>query len=147
MQPLAVIDRARSQVNTSLSKMISLSILNPNGNDISIRTNDEETFEFMIPRHSKSKVPSMQLYNVTSIHHFEQQFYYLSINVTQSNVNLTVSLHVEIRPHNATFSYLLIMKFDGRPQLNSTIKDIDDWSLLCSSGECFMIVFLLSNPK
>lgn len=137
MQPLAAAGSTSSQVNTSLSTMISFSIINSSGKEISIHAQDEEPIELIIPRDPDLKVPPMKLYNVTSLYDPTEQFHFLSVNITQSNQNLTASFHLEIRPLNLSLNYLLIFKFDGKPHLNSSMKDINYWTLLCSSSERF----------
>ena len=52
IQPLAVADQ--SQSTTNLSRLISLSILDQDGNEISIRTNP---FEIIIPRDPNVHIP------------------------------------------------------------------------------------------
>lgn len=137
MQPLSVTSANPSQVNTSFSTMISLTILDSQGNEIPVRTEDQQPIQFIIPRDPNFIVPPMTLYNVSFIIDAKQPFYFHFINITQENENLTVSLHFEIRPNISSLNYLLIMKFDKQPILNSKIEDIDDWSLLCYSSKHF----------
>ncbi|CAF4796845.1 unnamed protein product, partial [Rotaria socialis] len=134
VQPLALPSRTHSQVNTSMSAMVSFSVLNSNGTEIPIHTDEEHAIEIIIPRDPYFVMPPMTLYNVTSLRDSKQQFYFHLINITQLNENLTVSLHVEMRPSNQKLSYLLIFKFDSEPPLNIEINDIDGWYLLCSSN-------------
>jgi hypothetical protein len=44
---------------------------------------------------------------------------------------MNISVHLEIHPLNTHVAYLLIYKFDQIPQLNSSINQIDGWTLLC----------------
>ncbi|CAF1138200.1 unnamed protein product [Rotaria magnacalcarata] len=134
VQPLAIASANRSQVNTSLSTMISLSVFDFNGIEVQIEANYTHPIELIIPRDPNLTMPNMKLFNVTSIHIPNQQFYFHLIDIAQSNENLTVSLHFEMRPQNRNLNYLFIFKFDGPPQLNTIIKDIDDWYLFCSSN-------------
>ncbi|CAF4649449.1 unnamed protein product [Rotaria socialis] len=134
MQPLALASATHSQVNTSMSTMISFSVLDSNGTQIPIVTDDEHPIEIIIPRDPNFIIPPMILHNVTKMYAPTQQFHFQTFNITQSNENLTVSLHFEMRPRNPSLNYLLILKFDGQPHLNGTIENIDDWSLLCSSN-------------
>jgi hypothetical protein len=60
-----------------------------------------------------------------------RQFNLHFINITQSNSNITVSIHFEMHSLNNTLGYMLIYKFDQIPQLNSSINYIDGWSMLC----------------
>ena len=121
-----------------MSRSFSLSILDENENEIKIQTN---SIEFFIPRDPNVIVPEMSVQNVTSIisekNHF---FHFHSINLTQNNPNLTFSIHLEIQPLNFNISYLLIYKFDQKPQLNS----MDNWTLLCPLGKFYFLVMSVS---
>ncbi|CAF4464255.1 unnamed protein product [Rotaria socialis] len=134
VQPLAIASASGSQVNNSLSTMISLSAFDFNGMEIQIQANYTHPIELIIPRDPNLTIPDMKLFNVTSIHIPNQQFYFHLIDIAQPNENLTVSLHFEMRPQNRNLNYLFIFKFNGPPQLNTAIKDIDDWYLFCSSN-------------
>jgi hypothetical protein len=146
VQPLAAAGQSQSQPNTNLSTSVLLSILDRNGNDASIHASVDQPIELIIPRDANLIVSSMDLQNVTSnsIVPHNQLFNLHFVNITQSqSINtFTVSLHFEMHPLNTSLVYLLIYRFDGAPQLNSSIKQIDGWSLLCPSSECF---FLFQN--
>jgi hypothetical protein len=137
MQPLASAGSSRFQANTNLSISISLSLLDQNGNDVPILASINHPIEFIIPRDVNLIVPSMTLQNVTSMtsdSHY-QLFNLHYVNITQPQSNLTVSLHFEMHPLNTSLGYLMIYKFDGSPQLNSSINQTDGWSLMCPSSE------------
>jgi len=125
----------RPQSNTNLSTSISLSLLDRDKNEISIPTTVDHPYRFLIPRDPNRIIPPMALQNVTSMnsipHHLLFNLHY--INIVQSN-NLTVSVHIEIEPLNTSLGYLFIYKFDSSPQLNSSISQIDGWSLFCPSN-------------
>jgi hypothetical protein len=145
MQPLAPAGGSGSEVNANLSTSISLSVLDQYGNDIPIHASIDHPIEFIIPRDANLILPSMVLQNVTSITNdnnlvFNPHF----VNITQSNCNLTLSLHFEMRPVNTSLAYLLIYKFDNFPQLSISINQIDGRSLLCPSSE-FFFFFLRNN--
>ena len=142
MQPLASASNSRSEANTNLSTTVSLSMLDQNGNNVPVRASVDHPFELIIPRDANVAVPPMVLQNVTamSITPHNQLFNLHFVNITQNN-NLTVSLHFETRPLNTNLGYLLIYRFDGSPQLNSSINQIDGWSLLCPSSE--LLLFLI----
>jgi hypothetical protein len=133
MEPLASFGNGRYESHTSLSTLISLSILDQNGNEIPIKTNVNNSIEFLIPRDPNLIIPSMILQNVTSMNstHYNQLFHLHYINITTI---LTISVHIEIRPLDANLSYLFIYKFDNLPQLNSSIYQIDGWTLFCPSN-------------
>jgi len=138
IQPLAIAD----QSNTNLSRSISFSTLDRDGNEIPIQTTLDHLIELMIPRDPNIIIPSMSLQNVTSMnstnHHLLFNLHY--VNLTQSNKNLTISLHFEMHPLNISLAYLLIYKFDSSPQLNSSIKQIDGWSLFCPLSKFITLI-------
>jgi hypothetical protein len=81
----------------------------------------------------------MIMQNVTSIPNNRsinnRQFNLHFIDITQVNINLSLSIHFEIRPLDQTLGYMLIYKFDDIPQLNSSINHIDDWAMLCPKSK------------
>ncbi len=140
MQPLASAGTSRSQANTNLSTTISLSVLDQSGNNVPIQASIDDPIEFIIPRDSNTIVSPMILQNVTSMNNNYNQLFNLHyVNITQSNDNLTVSFHIEMHPLNTSLGYLLIYRFDNSPQLNSSINQIDGWSLFCPLSEFFFV--------
>lgn len=139
MQPLAPAGNSESPGGvTNLSTSMSLSLLDQSGNDVPILASVEHPIEFIIPRDVNVVVSPMVLQNVTSLNGHNRSFNLHFVNITQ-NSNLTVSLHFEMHPLNTSLGYLLIYKFDGAPQLNSSINQTDGWSLFCPSGELFLL--------
>jgi hypothetical protein len=130
MEPLASFGNVSYESNTDLSTSISLSILDQNGNEIPIETNLNNSIEFFIPRDPNIIIPSMIIQNVTSINStsHNQLFHLHYINITTI---LTISVHIEIHPLDTNLAYLFIYKFDNIPQLNSSIYEIDGWTLFC----------------
>ena len=124
MKPLASYGKSGIQSNTNLSRSVSLSILNENGNEIGIQTNISNPIEIIIPRDPTLLIPPMIFYNVTSSFH-NQSFYFHYINIT--NI-LPISVHIEIDPLNKNLSHLLIYTFDQFPLLNNSIHG---WTFLC----------------
>ena len=133
VQPLASADEHRSSTITNLSRSISISILNENSNEVQIMTKDDDRFELFIPRDSNLNFPLMIFQNVTSI---KSNSHRRIFNLHYANIthDLDISVHVELLPINPTVAYLFIYKFDQIPQLNSSIKQIDSWSLFCPSS-------------
>ncbi|CAF1401522.1 unnamed protein product [Adineta steineri] len=135
-QSLALADN--SQSNTNLSRSVSLTVLDLYGNEIPLRTNLNEKIELIIPRDPNIIIPSMTLQNVTSIqtksHYQIFNLHFINLQQSQSVNNRSVSLIFEMKPLDITQSYLLIYRFDSSPQLNSSINQIDGWSLLCPSN-------------
>jgi hypothetical protein len=132
MEPLASFGNSSSQPNTNVSTSITLSIFDQNGNEVSIETNEDQLIEIIIPRDPNLIISSMILQNVTSMNSIphNQLFDLHYINITNT---FTISVHFEIHPLNSSLAYLFIYKFDQTPQLNSSISQIDGWTLLCPS--------------
>ena len=130
MEPLASFGNSKSSSNTNVSTSVSLSILDQDGNEIPLRTNNSQPIEIIIPRDPNVIIPSMILQNVTSINStpHNQLFQLHYANITNS---LPVSVHLELHPLNSSLAYLLIYKLDQIPQLNSSINQVDGWSIFC----------------
>ncbi|CAF1253004.1 unnamed protein product [Adineta steineri] len=116
--------------NTNLSRSISLSIIDQNGDEISFKVNENNSIKLIIPRDPNLLISSMYLQNVTSINSTINNllFNYHYINITSS---LPISVHFEIHSLNTNLAYLFIYKFDQTPQLNSSINLIDGWTMFC----------------
>ena len=119
MQPLASSGNSTSQSNTNLSTSISLSILDQNGNEISIETNHSHPIELFIPRDPTFIISPMILQNVTSTPH-NQSFNIHYVNITSI---LPISVHFQIHPLDTNLAYLFIYKFDQIPQLTTNPSD------------------------
>ncbi|CAF1320727.1 unnamed protein product [Adineta steineri] len=116
--------------NTNLSRSISLSIIDQNGNEVSFDAHQNNPIRLIIPRDPNVLIPLMYLQNVTSINSTMNNllFNYHYINITSS---LPISVHFEIHSLNISLAYLFIYKFDQTPQLNSSINVIDGWTVFC----------------
>jgi len=134
MEPLAPFGNSKSQSNTNLSTLTSLSILDQYGNEVSIQTNAGHPIEIIIPRDPNLIIPEMILENVTSMNStpHNQLFNLNYLNITSS---LPISVHFEMHPLNLSLAYLFLYKFDQTPQLNSSINQIDGWTLFCPSSK------------
>ena len=144
MNRLAVADRSATAPYTNLSRSISFSILDRDGNDVAVATNTSQPIEIIIPRDVNLLVPPMILQNVTasSLVAHAQTFNLHYANL--SAMTASFSIHLQLRPMNSNLSYLLIYKFDQSPRLNSSITDIDGWTLLCSSD---LHTYFLDNQQ
>ena len=81
IQPLAIADQSQSATN--LSRAISLSILDLNGKEISIKTNSTNPFEIIIPRDPNVHISDMILQDVLSTSQ-DQFFNIRQIDITSS---------------------------------------------------------------
>jgi len=135
LEPLASFGNSKSlTANTNVSRSISLSMTDQNGNKIEVKANDTHPIEIMIPRDPNLVIPPMILQNVTSNDStpHQQLFNLHYVNLTSS---LSISIHIEIEPlNNNSIVYLLIYKFDKIPQLNDSTSQIDGWTILNSSN-------------
>jgi hypothetical protein len=126
LQPMALADPFS---HTDFSRSFSLSILDPNGTDLRIETTSTNPVEFLIPRDPNLVISRMSNHNVTGKNVL---FNYHQVNLTQLNLNLTYSIHFELRPSHSNLSYLLIYRFDHQPKLYA----FDGSSkLFCSSND------------
>jgi hypothetical protein len=114
--------------NTNLSRSLSISILNENGNEISIKINN--SIELIIPRDPNFIFPKMILQNVTN-HNQSFYFQFIDLKNLKSSEKLTISIHFEIEPLNKNFAYLFVYQFDKPIQLNK----LDDSQIFCPSSK------------
>jgi hypothetical protein len=137
MQPLAVSDNTGLRSTTNLSTSVSLTILDNNGNEVPFKTDSNHPIELIIPRDPNLIIPSMNLQNVTSMNDtpHNQLFNLHFVKIPKWNNSRTVSLIFEMHPLNTSLAYLLIYRFDNSPQLNSSINQIDGWSLFCPESK------------
>jgi len=135
-QPLAPFGNSKVSANTHVSRLVSLSIVDENANELPVHANDSHPIEIIIPRDPNRVVPSMILQNVTSIDStLHQQLFNLHyVNLSSHSTSLSSSLHIEIQPIDIHVAYLFIYKFDRIPQLNSSMADIDGWTILSNDG-------------
>jgi hypothetical protein len=116
--------------NTNFSRSLSFSIVNLDGNEISVETNS--SIELIIPRDPNLILPKMILQNVTNSN---QSFYYkfIDLNKLQPNQNLTISIHFQIKPLNLNIAYLFVYQFDKPIQLDR----LDGKDLFCPRSKFY----------
>jgi hypothetical protein len=123
----------------NLSTLLSITLLDESNNEIPVRTTVQNSIEFFIPRDCNFNISPMFMQNVSSATADplinNRQFNLHFINISQSNPNITISIHFEMHPLNNSLGYMLIYKFDQIPQLNSSINYIDGWSMLCARSK------------
>ena len=121
---------SNDEPHTNVSRLVSFSFIDQNGNEVSIETNKSNPFEIIIPRDENLIISGMILQNISLIP--ENEFVHLHYgNITSS---FPISIHFEIKPSNISLGYLFIYKFDNLPKLNNSIYDIDGWTLFCPSN-------------
>ena len=127
----------------NLSRTISLSFVDKQGNEIPLRTRVDQPVEMIIPRDPSFHLPPM---SNDSLH--QRLFDLHSIDFTQTSSPF--ALHLEVHPLSVNLSYLMIYRFDLAlaPLLNSSLSQIDGWSLFCPSmttNESIYTHFLSDN--
>jgi hypothetical protein len=122
-------DNFHYQSYTNLSRSFSVSILDQNETEIGINTNSTHSIEFFIPRDPNLILPPMFLQNVTSLNKPNLFFHFHQINLTKSS-DLTFAVHLQLSPLDLNLSYLLIYKFDDKPEWNQ----MDGQTIFCPSS-------------
>ena len=81
--------------------------------------------------------------NVTSLDLHHQLFNLHHVDLTGMS---DVSVHFEMHPLVNNLSYLLIYRFDHSPVLNTSLQQIDGWSLFCPASKETLLFCLLDLP-
>ena len=102
-----------SALNTNLSRSISLTWMNQQGNELRFRTDLDHPLEIVVPRDPSLIIPPMSLVNVTG----HQGFHWHYLDLSRISSSASVSIHCEIHPMNINISYAFIYRFD-RASLN-----------------------------
>ena len=144
MNRLAVADRSATAPNTNVSRSISFSLLDRDGNEVVVATNSSQPIEIIIPRDENLPVPPMRLQNVTSLSLLPHAQTFNLHLANLSTFTSSFSIHLQMRPLSRNLSFMLIYTFDRSPRLNSSINDIDGWSLLCSAD---LHTYFLDNQQ
>ena len=131
MQRIAELNENQFQLRTDYSRSISLSILNENLDQISIKSDENNPIEMFIPRDPNLFLSEMILQNVTSLQ--ENHFFHYHLIKTK---DISLSLHLQIRPQIANLSYLFVYHFDHQ----TSLKNINGWKLFCSSSLFFSFI-------
>jgi hypothetical protein len=142
VEPLAAFGDGTATLSTNLSRSISLTLTGNDGDELPLisTTSDDDRFHIWIPHDPNISIPPMALQNVTTTsngsnttHHLQFNYHFFSL---KSKAQTNISAHVEFRSLNTNSSgYLLIYRFDVAPRLNSSMKDIDGWSIICPLGK------------
>jgi len=110
-----------------MSSSIGLSFYDQNMNEIEIKQT-QRPIEMIIKRDPNIADHSFQYINISSFQissSFLTNAFYLTAN--------SASLHIELKPLNATIGYLLVLKIGYTPILNSTFADFTSFKLFCPS--------------
>jgi hypothetical protein len=120
---------------------LTLSILDNQDKELQINTTNDFPIEMFIPRDINLPIPIFFEKNMTEIvppkqgtFEINRQFFISFINITQNNPNLTISIHLDLKPSNNETSYAIIYKLDHVPAYNSTDISIDGSTMFCRQG-------------
>ena len=119
-----------NETNIGLSQTVAISFHDSNGNEIPV-TNSTHLIDIWIPRDPNTPKPIPQYVNITENNRKGSQLFPLGFNLTASNA----SIHLEFSPLNTSVGYIVLLKFNMTPRLNSTYSDYDSWRLFCPTGE------------
>lgn len=111
------------------SSIVSLTLHNQSGKIIEV-TNTSNPFEIRIPHQSNRLMPPMIRQNV-KLSPKPISFNYHYVNLTH-HWNLSLALHIDLKPENVHLSYLFIIRLSNTPDIQS--NDIDERKLLCPKG-------------
>jgi hypothetical protein len=95
--------------------------------------NTTQPFEIHIPRQKNTLPPSIIYQNISLLSN-DSEFKYYYVNLTH-NLNLSISLHIDIEPQDLQLSYLFIIRFNGKPYLNT--NSFDHSKLICPQGNLY----------
>ena len=131
------------QIQTNLSRMISLSVLDSNGNSIKVKTNRDDPFSIFIPHDRSAPRPSAFLQNVTMLKNLTLFYYHFISLVSKENQ----SIHFEFESLNRNLSYIFVYRFDYLPIYNRSHQLIDGTFLFCPMRNSSSFEFYLDNEQ
>ena len=119
-----------NETSIGLSHTVSISFSETDGNEIPI-SNSSQLIDVWIPRDPNSPRLSPIYVNTSFNNRPGSQLFPIAFNVTSSNA----SIHLEFAPLNSSVGYVILLKFNMTPKLNSTYQDYDSWRLFCPQGK------------
>ena len=137
MQRIAQFNDDQFELRTDYSRSISLAILNENLHEISVKSDEKNPIEMFIPRDPKLFLSEMMLQNVTSLEeNYFFHYHLINFNQLMKNKDISLSLHLQLRPRLTNLSYLFVYQFD-----QISLKNINGWKLFCPSSLSFSFFF------
>jgi hypothetical protein len=129
-----------NETKIALSQSMATTFRDNQGIEIEIK-DSSQLIEFWIPR--DVNLPDITPYyvNITEqlIHNnsFEKQHLF---PIGFSKTGLNSSIHLEISPLNSSIGYLVLLKLNMTPRINSTFQDYTFWKMFCPSGNIFSLM-------
>jgi hypothetical protein len=124
-----------NETKIGLSQSIGISFSENNGNEIEIK-NTQKLIDIWIPRDlnlpkvNANYVNITKLMNKNTTNDTSTQLYPIGLNKTTFNS----SIHLILSPLNNSIGYLILLKLNTTPRVNSTFQDYDHWKIFCPSG-------------
>ncbi len=120
-----------NETKIALSHSLSVSLSDNKGNEIKIK-NSSKLIDIWIPRDFNYIKNVAQFVNITNLLNNETNRQLFPIGFNKSTVNS--SSHVELSPVKISIGYLVLLKLNMTPRINSTFQDYDYWKMFCPSG-------------
>ena len=124
-----------NETNIGLSQSIAISFSNNHENEIEIK-DSAQLIDIWIPREMNFLDVHPNFVNLTGIANNKnisekQELFTIGLKLETQNS----SIHIEISPFDSSVGYLVFLKFNMTPRINSKFgQDYDNWKLFCPSG-------------
>jgi hypothetical protein len=134
--PMATcVHNGNNETNIGLSQSIAISFSNNHENEIEIK-DSAQLIDIWIPREMNFLDVHPNFVNLTGIANNKnisekQELFTIGLKLETQNS----SIHIEISPFDSSVGYLVLLKFNMTPRINSSFgQDYDNWKLFCPSG-------------
>ena len=125
-----IIERlATGDSRMSSSRSLSIVLLDEKGEKISLKINEDDPLELIIPRDPNLFIPPMFSINVTRINQnlARARFYFQTVDFQRTTNDRSVSFHLEMRPSISNRSYLFVYQLG----LITSWKQFNRWKFFC----------------
>ena len=129
------VHNGNNETNIGLSQSIAISFSNNHENEIEIK-DSAQLIDIWIPREMNLLDVHPNIVNLTRIANNKnisekQELFTIGLKLETQNS----SIHIEISPFDSSVGYLVLLKFNMTPRINSSFgQDYDNWKLFCPSG-------------
>ena len=112
------------------SNSVGLALFDENNYELDISGMKSSPISIYIPRDQNLPEYSFQSVNATQIQ-LEHGSFYLPCSFRLKALNS--SIHIELKPIDSSLGYVVVLKFDQTPIVNSTYAYYDAFKILCPS--------------
>jgi hypothetical protein len=138
--PMATcVHNGNNETNIGLSQSIALSFSNNYENEIEIK-DSAQLIDIWIPREVNLPDVNPNFVNLTGLENNKnnsekQELFPIGLKLETQNS----SIHIEISPFDSSVGYLVLLKFNMTPRINSKFgQDYHNWKLFCPAGKFFI---------